>query len=66
MKLHFEPDPDFQREAIEAVCDLFRGQEVCRNDWPTAPHGAVLSLSLQGFQAFLVLWGRAGVPSLLR
>ena len=28
MKLHFEPDLDFQREAIEAVCDLFHGQEV--------------------------------------
>ena len=22
MKLHFEPDPDFQHEAIEAACDL--------------------------------------------
>lgn len=28
MKLHFEPDLDYQLEAIEAVCDLFRGQEV--------------------------------------
>ena len=25
MKLHFEPDLDFQLQAIEAVCDLFRG-----------------------------------------
>ncbi len=23
MKLHFEPDLDFQRDAIEAVCDLY-------------------------------------------
>ena len=27
MKLHFEPDLDYQRDAIEAVCDLFCGQE---------------------------------------
>lgn len=28
MKLHFEPNLDYQLQAIEAVCDLFRGQEV--------------------------------------
>ena len=27
MKLHFEPNLDYQREAIYAVCDLFKGQE---------------------------------------
>ena len=42
MKLHFEPDLDFQLDAIEAVCDLFRGQEICRTEFtvtadPTAP-----------------------------
>ncbi len=30
MKLHFEPDLDYQHDAIEAVCDLFRGQEINR------------------------------------
>ena len=33
MKLHFEPNLDFQLEAIDAVCDLFRGQEVCRTEF---------------------------------
>lgn len=33
MKLHFEPDLDYQMQAIEAVCDLFRGQEVCRTEF---------------------------------
>jgi type III restriction enzyme len=33
MKLYFEPDIGYQREAIEAVCDLFRGQEVCRTEF---------------------------------
>ena len=33
MKLRFEPDLDFQRQAVKAVCDLFRGQEVCRTEF---------------------------------
>lgn len=33
MKLHFESDLDYQLQAIEAVCDLFRGQEVCRTEF---------------------------------
>jgi len=33
MKLHFEPNLDYQLQAIEAVCDLFHGQEVCRTDF---------------------------------
>jgi type III restriction enzyme len=33
MKLHFEPNLDYQRSAIESVCDLFRGQEICRTEF---------------------------------
>jgi hypothetical protein len=33
MKLHFESDLPYQAAAIEAVCDLFRGQEVCRSEF---------------------------------
>ena len=33
LKLHFEPDLDYQRQAIDAVCDLFAGQEVSRNEF---------------------------------
>ena len=33
MKLHFEPDLDYQHKAIEAVCGLFHGQEVCRSEF---------------------------------
>lgn len=33
MKLHFEPNLDYQIQAIEAVCDVFRGQEVCRTEF---------------------------------
>ncbi len=33
MQLHFEPDLDYQLEAIEAVCGLFSGQETCRAEF---------------------------------
>jgi type III restriction enzyme len=33
MKLHFEPSLDYQLAAIESICDLFRGQEVCRTEF---------------------------------
>lgn len=33
MKFHFEPNLDYQLQAIEAVCDLFRGQEICRSEF---------------------------------
>jgi len=47
MKLRFEPDLDFQRQAIEAVCGLFRGQEICRTEFTVAPT-AQASLALPG------------------
>ena len=31
MKLHFESDLPYQAAAIESVCDLFHGQEICRS-----------------------------------
>ena len=42
MKLHFESNLDFQLRAVGAVCDLFRGQEICRTEFtvttdPTQP-----------------------------
>src|ERR1035438_2216136 len=33
MKLHFEPDLIYQLQAIQAVCDRFRGQETCRTEF---------------------------------
>lgn len=36
MKLHFEPDLDYQHAAIEAVCSLFQGQEICRSEFTVA------------------------------
>ena len=51
MKLHFEPDLDFQREAIEAVCDLFHGQEVCRTEFTVTAHASDGVTGEMGFAA---------------
>jgi len=44
MKLHFDANLDYQLQAIEAVCDLFRGQEICRTEF-TVTHNAAGSQS---------------------
>jgi type III restriction enzyme len=49
MKLHFESDLPYQRAAIEAVCDLFRGQEVCRSVF-TVTAQALSSTGQQSFE----------------
>ena len=48
MKLHFEPNLDFQLQAIEAVCDLFRGQEICQTEFTVMSN----PVSQQGQLAF--------------
>jgi type III restriction enzyme len=58
MKLYFEPNLDYQMQAIEAVCDLFRGQEICRTEFTvtmkaTAPVGTDLSPGTQPEQMTL-------------
>ncbi|MCE5360556.1 MAG: DEAD/DEAH box helicase family protein [Acidithiobacillus sp.] len=49
MKLHFEPNLDYQIQAIKAVCDLFRGQEICRSEF-TVIKNAAGNTSLPGFE----------------
>jgi type III restriction enzyme len=44
MKLHFEPNLDYQLQAIESVCDLFRGQEICCTEFTvTMPRQAAIA-----------------------
>jgi type III restriction enzyme len=38
MKLHFEPNLDYQLQAVESVCDLFRGQETCQTEFTVTKH----------------------------
>lgn len=36
MKLQFDADLDFQREAVSSIVDLFQGQETCRTNFTVA------------------------------
>jgi type III restriction enzyme len=57
MKLHFEPNLDYQLQAIEAVCDLFRGQEICRTEF-TVTKSAVGRAYFPGFESDLGVGNR--------
>jgi len=37
MKLQFNPNLDFQREAIDSITGIFKGQEICRTNFTVAP-----------------------------
>jgi type III restriction enzyme len=44
MKLQFEHNLDYQLAAIDAVCDLFAGQEICRTEFTvTAPRSLYIA-----------------------
>ena len=60
MKLHFEPNLDYQLQAVEAVCDLFRGQEICRTEF-TVTREASPDLSLPGMENDLGIGNRLGL-----
>ncbi len=46
MKLHFEPNLDYQLQAVEGVCDLFRGQEICRTEFTVTRDAAHPQINL--------------------
>ena len=46
MKLHFEDNLPHQLAAIEAVCDLFRGQEVCRTEFTVTQRATTPQMGL--------------------
>ncbi|WP_375413002.1 type III restriction-modification system endonuclease [uncultured Bradyrhizobium sp.] len=56
MKLHFEPDLDFQRQAIDAVADLFRGQEICRTEFTVTRNA--LGMQMEAFDSDLGIGNR--------
>ena len=37
MKIKFDPDLDFQHEAISSITGIFKGQEVCQTNFSVAP-----------------------------
>jgi type III restriction enzyme len=48
MKFQFEPNLDYQLQAIESVCGLFEGQEICRTEF-TVTHSAAGSQAMMAF-----------------
>ena len=59
MRLHFEPNLDYQLQAIEAVCDLFRGQEICRTEF------TVTQYALGGYQKLAFAQNDLGIGNRL-
>jgi type III restriction enzyme len=57
MKLHFESNLDFQLQAIEAVAELFRGQEINRSEF-TVSHSALDGTHLPGMESDLGIGNR--------
>ncbi len=57
MKLHFEPNLDYQHSAIEAVCDVFRGQEICRTEF-TVTKDWGKQVALPGYESDLGVGNR--------
>lgn len=57
MKLHFEPNLDYQLQAIEAVCDLFQGQEICRTEF-TVTRGSGMQMQLTMMETELGIGNR--------
>lgn len=57
MKLHFEPNLDYQLAAVDAVCDLFRGQEICRTEF-TVTKSALGEVFLPGMESDLGIGNR--------
>ncbi len=61
MKLHFEPDLDYQRAAVASVCDLFRGQEIHRTEFTVVPDAADPQLRMDFHESDLGIGNRLGL-----
>lgn len=58
MKLHFEPNLEYQAAAIAAVCELFRGQEVCRTEFTVTRSSEGGQLAIPGTEGELGIGNR--------
>jgi type III restriction enzyme len=48
MKIQFDPNLDFQKQAIESVAGVFEGQELCQTNFTVAPLQYTKELDLPG------------------
>ncbi len=58
MKLHFEANLDYQLAAIESVCNLFRGQEICRTEFTVTRSFGISQAALTGLESDLGIGNR--------
>lgn len=58
MKLHFEPNLDYQQAAIESVCALFQGQEICRSEFTVQKEARLGMEPLEGLDLTLGVGNR--------
>lgn len=58
MKLQFDPNLDFQHEAINSVADIFIGQEVCQTNFTVAPLKHDPQMSIPGMENDLGIGNR--------
>ena len=61
MKLHFEPNLDYQRAAIDAVTELFRGQEACRTEFTVTRRPVIHGQASLGLEGIGFVQGELGL-----
>ena len=49
MKLHFDSNQEYQQEAIKAITDIFKGQELSRGDFEFSLHVTGPLITENGF-----------------
>jgi type III restriction enzyme len=58
MKIQFDPNLDFQKQAIESVAGVFEGQEICQTNFTVAPLQYTTQLTLPGMENNLGIGNR--------
>ncbi len=55
MKLHFDPNQEYQKEATKSIVDIFEGQPLCGSDFEFAVTEGSLQFSKNGVGNNIVL-----------
>lgn len=58
MKIQFDPNLDFQKQAIESVAGVFEGQEICQTNFTVAPLQYTTQQSFTGMENNLGIGNR--------
>ncbi|GGF00813.1 type III restriction endonuclease subunit R [Kangiella profundi] len=58
MKIQFDPNLEYQRQAIESVVDVFEGQETCQTNFTVAPLQYAEQQSIPGMETNLGIGNR--------